>query len=262
MVFYKSVERDQVSSNSAPNANQQAIILAAGQGIRLKPDTDNLPKTLLPVSDDDTIIDTIVANLAEAGFKDIAIVTGHAAEALEKHAPTLKARFGVNPVLVDNDRPDWNNAYSLWCAREYFADGALVVNGDTLHPVSVEHTILDTEPKAINLAIDDVKELTDEAMKVRLNDKGTVSRITKEMPVDGSFGEFIGISRINADVAPSVTDALQEIWKNQPNLYYEDAYQLLAADGLLRPAPIGKVEWVEVDDHTDLEKARQLACRS
>lgn len=251
-----------MSSNSAPAVNRQAIILAAGQGVRLKPDTDNLPKTLLPVSDDDTIIDTIVANLAEAGIKDIAIVTGHASEALVAHAPKLKARFEVNPVLVDNDRPDWNNAYSLWCAREYFADGALVVNGDTLHPVSVEHTILNTEPQAINLAVDNVKDLTDEAMKVRLDDQGAISRITKEMPIEGSFGEFIGISRINANAAPSVTDALAEIWKNKPNLYYEDAYQLLAADRLLRPAPIGDVEWVEVDDHSDLEKARQLACRS
>lgn len=240
----------------------QGVILAAGQGVRLRPDTDNLPKTLLPVSDDDTLLDTIVANLAEVGITDIALVAGHAAEALEAHVPVLKSRYGVNPTLVANDRPDWNNAYSLWCAREHFTDGALIVNGDTLHPASVERVILATDEHGINLAIDNVKDLTDEAMKVRLAEDGTVNRITKEMPIDGSYGEFIGISRINADTSAAAVNALAEIWQNQPNLYYEDAYQLLAADGLLHPAPIGAVDWVEVDDHTDLAKARQLACRS
>jgi choline kinase len=44
---------------------------------------------------------------------------------------------------VDNDRAqEWNNAYSLWLAREHFAAGVLLVNGDTVHPVSVEKTLL------------------------------------------------------------------------------------------------------------------------
>ena len=42
---------------------------------------------------------------------------------------------------MHNDRAEeWNNAYSLWLAREYFAGGVLLVNGDTVHPVSVEKT--------------------------------------------------------------------------------------------------------------------------
>ena len=44
---------------------------------------------------------------------------------------------------MDNDRAEeWNNAYSLWLARDHFAAGALLVNGDTVHPVSVEKTLL------------------------------------------------------------------------------------------------------------------------
>jgi choline kinase len=46
-------------------------------------------------------------------------------------------------ALVPNDRAHrWNNAYSLWLAREHFARGALLVNGDTVHPASVEKTLL------------------------------------------------------------------------------------------------------------------------
>ena len=45
--------------------------------------------------------------------------------------------------LVFNDKAEeWNNAYSLWCAREHFAEGVLLVNGDTVHPPSVQETLL------------------------------------------------------------------------------------------------------------------------
>ncbi len=63
-----------------------------------------------------------------------------------------------------------NNAYSLWCARDYFSHGVLLVNGDTVHPVSVEHTLLNApETSDILLAVDDVKTLGDEEMKVTLD---------------------------------------------------------------------------------------------
>ena len=44
--------------------------------------------------------------------------------------------------LIPIDRFDRNNAYSLWLARDAFADGALLVNGDTVHPIEVEQTVL------------------------------------------------------------------------------------------------------------------------
>ena len=47
-----------------------------------------------------------------------------------------------------------------------------------------------------------------------------------------------------------------------PNLYYEDGYQEYAnRGGEVRAATIGDVPWVEVDNHDDLAKARDIACR-
>ena len=46
-------------------------------------------------------------------------------------------------TLVHNDKAEeWNNCYSLWLARDHFAEGALLVNGDTVHPVDVERRLL------------------------------------------------------------------------------------------------------------------------
>ena len=52
--------------------------------------------------------------------------------------PDLSAKYGVSLSIINNDRFDRNNCYSLWLARDAFADGALLVNGDTVHPFDVE----------------------------------------------------------------------------------------------------------------------------
>ena len=55
------------------------MVLAAGAGRRLAPYTDTLPKTLVPVDGDRTILDIALANLKAAGLDDVAVVTGYAA---------------------------------------------------------------------------------------------------------------------------------------------------------------------------------------
>ena len=119
------------------------MVLAAGAGRRLRPDTDGLPKALLPVDGQVTILDIALRNLAAVGLRDIVIVVGYAAGAVRDRLAGLEREHGVRLTLVDNDRAEeWNNAYSLWLAREHFGAGALLVNGDTVHPVSVEKTLL------------------------------------------------------------------------------------------------------------------------
>ncbi len=60
--------------------------------------------------------------------------------------------------------------------------GALLVNGDTVHPASVEKTLLAARGAAgVILALDDVKPLADEEMKVVLDERGLLARITKRM---------------------------------------------------------------------------------
>src|SRR5207245_7482128 len=143
------------------------MVLAAGAGRRLRPDTDGLPKALLPVDrvgqpGEVTILDIALRNLAAVGLSDIVIVVGYAADAVRDRAAALEREHGVRLTLVDNDRAEqWNNAYSLWLAREHFADGALLVNGDTVHPVSVEKTLLcarhASAAPGLILAVDDIK---------------------------------------------------------------------------------------------------------
>ena len=237
------------------------MVLAAGSGRRLLPHTEDLPKTLLPVDGDRTILDVILANLAAAGLTDIAVVVGHAWQAIDARRRELEHDHGVRLELVANPRVDWNNAYSLWLARDHYTGGALIVNGDTVHPAEIEHTLLANGASGIHLAVDTIKELTEEAMKVRLDHTGRVVTITKAMPPNESDGEYIGASLLGADAASELTECLAQTWQHDPDRYYEDGFQLLAdRTGAVRATAIGTVAWVEVDDLFDLRRARELAC--
>jgi choline kinase len=248
------------------------MVLAAGAGRRLRPDTDKLPKALLPVDGQVTILDIALRNLAAVGLRDIVIVVGYAADVVRDRAARLERDHGVRLTLVDNDRAEeWNNAYSLWLAREHFAAGALLVNGDTVHPVSVEKALLtaaqaqsaqgDAQADLI-LAVDDVKRLAEEEMKVTISADGMITRITKLMDPELAYGEYIGVTLIGASAAAPLAAALETTWRRDPSQYYEDGFQELAdRGGAIAIAPIGDVEWVEVDNHDDLRRAREIAAR-
>ena len=240
----------------------RGIVLAAGGGTRLRPLTDTLPKTLLPVTDDGrSILELAVANLREVGVDDITVVTGHAAGAIDELAPRLEATYGITLHQRFNDHYDtWNNAYSVWLVRDVFADDAIMINGDTVHPLEVERRLLDARGLApVLLAVDDDKTLGEEEMKVHLED-GRLTRINKALDPTTAQGEYIGVTLIEGAAAEPLADSLWATFERDPGLYYEDGYQELAdRGGEIRAVPIGAgVAWVEVDDHADLERARAV----
>ncbi len=239
------------------------MVLAAGPGSRLAPVTDTLPKTLLPVDGERPILDITLANLKQAGLEEIVVVTGYAADAVRAQAPALERRHGVRLDLVHNDKAEiWNNAYSLWCAREAFSEGVILVNGDTVHPAAVEQRVLAARGPEVLLAIDREKPLGQEEMKVLLTADGELERITKQMDPRMAHGEYIGVTVIEPAAAAPLAEALEAMWRRDPSLYYEDGFQEYAdRGGEVRTAAIGAVEWVEVDDHGDLARAREIACR-
>ena len=239
------------------------LVLAAGPGRRLHPLTDNLPKTLLPLTDGRTILDLALANLRAVGLEDVVVVTGFAAERVEERVRDLERCHRVRLNLVFNDRAEvWNNAYSLWLARESFRDGALLVNGDTVHPVAVEESLLAARGPDVLLAVDRLKPLGEEEMKVLVSREGALRLISKQVDPVEANGEYIGVTLIESSGASLLAEALEATWRRDPSLYYEDGFQeFVDRGGNAEVAPIDKVDWVEVDDHADLARAREIECR-
>jgi choline kinase len=107
-----------------------------------------------------------------------------------------------------------------------------------------------------------VKHLAEEEMKIILDDDGRMLRINKAIDPPTANGEYIGVTLIEPEAADRLSEALQAVFERDTTLYYEDGYQQYADWGeTIRTASIGAVDWVEVDNHEDLARARDI-CRS
>lgn len=79
---------------------RQAVILAGGQGTRLKPYTDNYPKPMIKIAGR-CIIDHQIQWLAESGVTDVVVSAGHLHEVLIEHLASVEQPLRVNTVVED-----------------------------------------------------------------------------------------------------------------------------------------------------------------
>ncbi len=103
---------------------EQAVLLAAGRGTRLGDLTRDIPKPLLDAGGQ-PIIFRILEGLAEAGVRDVTVVTGHLAEQIEA-ALGDGSRWGVALRCVRQERLD-GTARAAALARPFLRDSPLFV---------------------------------------------------------------------------------------------------------------------------------------
>lgn len=105
---------------------ENAIIMAAGLGTRMRPLTNEIPKPLVKVNGR-RMIETIVQGLRDNGIEDISVVTGYLAEKFEfliDKYPSLK--------LINNPYyQKYNNLSSLYVARNELKN-TIILDGDQL----------------------------------------------------------------------------------------------------------------------------------
>lgn len=109
-------------------ASARAVVLAGGQGTRLRPYTTILPKPLLPV-DDRPILEHVLAQLGGAGFERIIISVGHLAELIQLFFGDGE-RLGLNLEYAIEDEP--LGTIGPLAHIENLGDNFLVMNGDVL----------------------------------------------------------------------------------------------------------------------------------
>src|SRR5438105_6173019 len=104
----------------------RAVILAGGEGTRLRPYTTVLPKPLMPIGDR-PVLDIVVRQLRAAGFERLTIATGHLAELIEAFFRD-GARYGVAIDYFREDEP--LGTVGALGLIEGLDDHVLVMNGD------------------------------------------------------------------------------------------------------------------------------------
>ncbi|OOM77221.1 bifunctional IPC transferase and DIPP synthase [Clostridium puniceum] len=101
----------------------RAILMAAGMGTRLRPLTENTPKSLIEVNGM-SLLERQIINLKEVGIDEIIVLTGY----LNEKFDDLVKKYDL--IKVVNDKYDvYNNIYTMYLVREYLED-ALVIDAD------------------------------------------------------------------------------------------------------------------------------------
>ena len=119
----------------------KAIILSAGQGGRLLPLTETMPKCLLPIGDE-PIVGLQIDNLRSCGIDDITVVTGFSAGMVEQALGELN--YAPNPpkCLFNPFFNVADNLASCWMARGEMNDDFILLNGDTLFEPAICEALL------------------------------------------------------------------------------------------------------------------------
>ena len=190
----------------------QAIILSAGQGSRLLPLTEATPKCLLPLGEE-TILSLQIRELAAAGIREITVVTGFRAAAVESELarlarPSLTLKTIFNPFHGVAD-----NLGSCWLAREAMLRGDfLLVNGDTLFERAIPARLLQANGYPVTLTIDQKDEYDSDDMKVAVDGQRLVE-VGKRLNSERVDGESIGMSRYQGEGGRLFTDALEHLMR-------------------------------------------------
>jgi choline kinase len=245
---------------TASAAVRTAVILAAGSGRRLGHLTADRPKAMVDV-DGRPLLDRAIEALGRAGIEDVVIVTGHAAEVVDRYvaARAWGDRPGRVRTLFNADYAIANNIVSFLVAGRALADGGLLLNSDViLDPAIV--TDLCAEAAGPWLVVDDGRPLDDEDMKVELAADGRIRRISKHLDPAIAHGEYIGLTRFDAPGAAQALAASEALVRSGGSgLYYEDAFDVAAAQIGFRMLSTGGRPWTEVDDAADHAIAEQVA---
>jgi UDP-N-acetylglucosamine diphosphorylase/glucosamine-1-phosphate N-acetyltransferase len=107
----------------------KAVILAAGEGTRLRPFTNSRPKVMIPVANK-PVLHYVVRALVDSGVKDIVLVVGYKKERIMSYFGDGKS-FGANIQYAFQDK-QLGTAHALRTAKPYLKDDFLVVAGDNL----------------------------------------------------------------------------------------------------------------------------------
>lgn len=189
------------------NKPQNAIILAAGFGMRMVPINAEIPKGLLEVRGE-VLIERLIRQLKAAGIQEITIVVGFLKEKYEYLIDQFNVKLVYNP-----DYSLKNNLHSLYLVREELANTYVLPSDIWLE----ENPFSKTECYSWYL----VTEIMDEESTVRINRQRELTSIKS-----GKGGNtMIGVSYLTKNKTNEVKDKLTLFSQNNKydDVFWEEA---------------------------------------
>jgi L-glutamine-phosphate cytidylyltransferase len=220
----------------------KAIILAAGMGTRLRPLTNDTPKSLVKVAGE-PMIERQIKFLMEKGIHEIIVVTGYLHEKFEH----LKERYGV--TLIHNDKYNlYNNIYTMYLVRDYLQD-AFVTEADVFMVNNFIKTDLSHSTYFAGIKHDFEQEWI-----LKFDETDRIYDIVIE---DGTDYIIAGVSYWTSEDGLTIKKKLEEAIENREykDLYWDNIVQENLKNVNLKITKVNSDDWFEIDSLKDLERA-------
>ena len=243
----------------------KAIILAAGQGIRLKPLTNDRPKCLVELFGK-SLINHTVSIFQQCGISDITIVTGYLSNLLD--IPNVS-------YIKNENFASTNMVETLFCAREKLNDSVIISYGDIVFEQNILEKIIESKDD-ISVAVDlawekywkiRLENPLDDAESLIFDDQNIIRDIgQKPKSLSDIQGQYIGLMKFQNQgienlinfYEKSKKQALEGINPLNPNLPFEKSYMTDLLQGLIHTdnelkAILINNGWLELDSMSDYE---------
>jgi len=115
----------------------QVVVLAAGQGTRLRPLTENKPKGMVEVNDK-PILTHCFEQVVDLGADELVVVVGYQKEAIIDH---YGDSFEGVPITYAHQREQLGLAHALLCVEEHIEGDFMLMLGDNIFDANLEDVI-------------------------------------------------------------------------------------------------------------------------
>lgn len=246
----------------------KAIILSAGQGKRLLPLTETIPKCLLPVDGGRPALEIQLRALAACGIQHATVMVGFEAGQVEDFIADFLARRPLPEIAVTTRFNPFfaisNNLATCWTAIPEMTEDFILLNGDTLFEPAVLERLLLAPVAGITLAIDRKPSYDEDDMKVSVRRGRTLAAVGKTLPPAVVHGESIGLMTFRATGVHAFRAALEKAMRDPTSLqrWYLSVIDSLANSAMVEVASIEGLWWAETDTPEDLADVRaHFSCR-
>jgi glucose-1-phosphate thymidylyltransferase len=177
----------------------KAVILAAGEGTRLRPFTVSKPKVMIPIANT-PILEYVLSAVSANGIKDVVIVVGYKRESIMSHFADGK-KFGVEITYVHQPKP-LGTAHALMCAKDEIDSDFLLLPGDNLiDPKEISNLLEAKNQKSLLIAESEIPS----KYGVVFLEKGIITRIYEKPQEKLSNLISTGIYRFTTDIFDTIS---------------------------------------------------------
>ncbi len=244
-----------------------AIIIAGGKSTRIRPLSNEIPKTMVEVYGK-SILERQIEVFQSCGISDITAVTGYHSEKI--NLPNINC-------IKNEEYKTTNVNEGLFCAKAKLNDSVIITYGDIIFEYEVLEQILNFKGDiGVVVDLDWEKQYTgkfgrpiSEADNVIMNKK-QILKISKNLTKkdDLILAESIGIFKLSKSGAKILLDRYNHLKKSHKGKFhsassFKDAFfmdmiqDLIDTNVIIEPIPING-RWCEIDTQLDLERAKEI----